>query len=539
MGHLPSFSILRRALRRSIPLTDILPRLLVLLLALVCSRASGAEPLEPERASLRLRYGLAQREGQQVDVGPGLTYAGLTPNDGALTLTGWTAGFLGGQVDLQREAFDLRDAAAVRVTGGSLARGSVGPRGRLFLGPVRLELGAGYGFAQLPLFGGFSTAPVLQRGVRHAALVSGRVLVALPAGFRLEARGEVPLTLSAHAAGGLKASSSGYVVGAALLHPVVRRERWTGTLMLEVQQARDTMTLEEVGLRSEQRLRRMGLALELAWRGDARASRSIEGPRQGFVPMRVVDADTGAPLAGARVLVPSLRAPGTSEELVTDAQGEVRALLPSGAQSARVSVEGYEEVTESATVSDSEENAPVQVRLRKKVQAPTTGSLKVTVVQGKGGGVPLPGVRVTAGTVALRTDMRGEALLEGLEPGPVAVSVAAPGFRPAEEAAVVVVGQASELRVELTPVRSRKELATLLGQVRSARSGRPLVATVSIPQAKVRTRTDKVGGFTARVRGGTYRITLSAPGHVSQTKTVTVRDGEQAIFNVDLFPRGR
>ncbi|RKH39408.1 carboxypeptidase regulatory-like domain-containing protein [Corallococcus llansteffanensis] len=519
-----------------------LPRLLVLLLALVCSRAIGAEPLEPERASLRLRYGLAQREGQQVDVGPGLTYAGLTPNDGALTLTGWTAGrlgtWLGGQVDLQREAFDLRDAAAVRVTGGSLARGSVGPRGRLFLGPVRLELGAGYGFAQLPLFGGFAAAPVLQRGVRHAALVSGRVLVALPAGFRLEARGEVPLTLSAHAAGDLKASSTGYVVGAALLLPVVRRVRWTGTLMLDAQQARDTMTLEASGLRSEQRLRRLGLALELAWRDDARASPLVEGPRQGFVPMRVVDAETGAPLAGARVLVPSLRSPGTSEELVTDAQGEVRALLPSGAQSARVSVEGYEEVTESATVSDSEENAPVQVRLRKKAPVPTTGALKVAVVQGKAG-VPLPDVRVTAGTAALRTDMRGEALLEGLEPGPVAVSVQAPGFRPAEEAAVVVVGQASELRVVLSPVRAKAELATLLGQVRSARSGRPLVATVSIPQAKVRTRTDKSGGFTARVRGGTYRITLSAPGHVSQTKTVTVRVGEQAIFNVDLFPRGR
>ena len=480
-----------------------------------------------------------------MDVGPGLTYAGLTPNDGALTLTGWMAGgvgawtWLGGQLDLQREGFDLKDAQAVKVTGGSLVRGSVGPRGRLFLGPVRLELGAGYGFAQLPLFGGFAVAPVLQRGVRHAALVSGRVLVALPAGFRLEARGEVPLTLSAHAAGGMKGSSSGYAVGAALLYPVVRREQWRGTLVLEVQQARDTMTLEEAGLRSEQRLRRMGLALELAWWEDVRASRIVEGPRQGFVPLRVVDAETGAPLAGARVLVPSLRTPGTNEELVTDAEGQVRALLPSGPQSARVSVEGYEEVTENATVSDSEENAPVQVRLRKKVALATTGSLKVTVVQGKGGGVPLPGVRVTAGTVVVRTDMRGEALLEALEPGPVAVSVEAPGFRAEEEAAVVVVGQASELRVVLTPERSRKELATLLGQVRSARSGRPLVATVSIPQAKVRTRTDKAGGFTARVRGGTDRITLSAPGHVSQTKTVTVREGEQAIFNVDLFPRGR
>ncbi|MCY1033192.1 carboxypeptidase regulatory-like domain-containing protein [Corallococcus sp. BB11-1] len=525
-------------MRRPIPLTALLPRLLVLLLALLCPRPVRAEPPEPERASLRLRYGLSVRQGQQVDVGPGLTYKGVTPNDGALTLTGWAAGpvghHLGGQLDLQRESFDLKDAS-VRVTGGSLARGSVGPRGRLFLGPVRLEVGAGYGFAQLPLFGGFSSSPVLQRGVRHAALVSGRVAVSLPADFQLEARGELPLTLSAHAAGGLEATSTGYVVGAALLHPVVQRGAWTGTLLLDVQQAHDTMTLEATGLRSEQRLRRIGLALEVSWRDDARASRPVEGPTQGFVPMRVVDAETGAPLAGARVRVPSMRTPGASEELVTDAQGQVRALLPSGAQSARVSVEGYEEVTEQATVSGTGENAPVQIRLRKK--APPTGSLKVKVVQGRGG-APLPDVRITAGAVEARTDVKGEALLEGLAPGPVAVSATAQGFRAAEEAAVVVEGQSSELVVVLSQER-KGELATLLGQVRSARSGQPLVATVSIPQAKVRSRTDKAGSFTARVRGGTYRITLSAPGYRPQTKTVTVRDGEQAIFNVDLFPRAR
>ncbi|MFP2901384.1 carboxypeptidase regulatory-like domain-containing protein [Corallococcus sp. 4LFB] len=116
--------------------------------------------------------------------------------------------------------------------------------------------------------------------------------------------------------------------------------------------------------------------------------------------------------------------------------------------------------------------------------------------------------------------------------------MSAPGFRATEEAAVVVAGQTSELVVVLSQER-KGQLATLVGQVRSARSGKPLVATVRIPQAKVRTRTDRSGAFTARVRGGTYRITLSAAGHVTQTKRITVREGEQAILNVDLFPRRR
>ncbi|GMT99632.1 hypothetical protein KH5H1_37520 [Corallococcus caeni] len=517
-------------MRRPSPLTAILPRLLVLVLALACSGGARAQTPESERASLRLRYGLSSRQGEQVDVGPGLTYSGLTPNDVALTLMGWAGTYLGGQVELQREAFELRDASS-RVTGGSLVRGSLGPRGRLFLGPVRLELGAGYGFAQLPLFGGFTYAPVLQRGVRHAALVSARVLVALPAKLQLEARGELPLTLSAHAADGLKASSSGYVVGAALLYPVVSRDGWTGRLLLDVQQAHDTMELEDSGLRSEQRMRRIGLGFEVAL---GPAPRVIEDRVRGIIPIQVVDADTGAPLAGARVRVPSLMKPGTTEELVTDAQGKVRAFLPPGEQSAEVILEGYDSVTARTSVPVME-IAPLEVRLHKP--APTTGSLKVKVVQGKNS-APVPDVQVASGTAQLRTDKAGEVLLEGLAPGPVAVAMSAPGFRATEEAAVVVAGQTSELVVVLAQER-KGELATLVGQVRSARSGKALVATVSIPQAKVRTRTDKSGAFTARVRGGTYRITLSAAGHRTQTKTVTVREGEQAILNVDLFPRGR
>ncbi len=321
------------------------------------------------------------------------------------------------------------------------------------------------------------------------------------------------------------------MVGAALSYPVVQRAGWTGRLLLDVQQAHDTLELEASGLRSEQRMRRVGLGFELAL---GPAPRTIERPVHGVIPIQVVDADTGAPLVGARVRVPSLTKPGTTEELVTDAQGKVTAFLPTGAQSAEVSLEGYDSVTERTSVPIME-TAPLEVRLRKP--APTTGALKVKVVQGKDS-APVPDVQVVSGSAQLRTDKAGEVLLEGLAPGPVAVAMSAPGFRATEEAAVVVAGQTSELVVVLSQER-KGEPATLVGQVRSARNGQPLVATVSIPQAKVRTRTDKGGAFTARVRAGTYHITLSAPGHVTQTKMVTVREGEQAILNVDLFPRGR
>ncbi|MBJ6765385.1 carboxypeptidase regulatory-like domain-containing protein [Myxococcaceae bacterium JPH2] len=532
LGAFTAFSILRRALPRPSRPSAIVP----LLLALVAiapaafAQSSGA----PEHASLRLRYGLSLRQGQQSDVGPGLTYDGMTPNDVSAQATGWVGSWLGAWASVQREAFDLK-AEGTRVTGGSLWRASVGPRVRALLGPVRLEVGAGYGYSQLPLFAG-AESPELARGIRHAALVGGRVLVPLPAGLRLEGRGEVPLTLSASDASGAKATASGYAVGGALLVPLKRARGWAGTLVLDFQQVRDTVTLAEV-TRSEQRLRRVGAALEFTWEADSPAREASAEPvldARGALALRVVDAATGAPLAGARV---TLVVGGEAREPVAaDAEGRVDATeLPVGEVLARVQVEGHEEAEARAQVVAGG-RAELEVRAQKP--APVMGSLRVTVVDAATG-APLPEARVAVGTVKARADVSGKANIEGLAPGPVAVAVVVPGFRPVEDAAVIVAGQQAELAVALSVERKTGELATLTGQVRSTRGGRPLVATLAIPQARVRTRADKTGAFSVRVRGGTYRIIISAPGHRPQSKSVMLRDGERAIFNVDLLPRAR
>ncbi|WP_240358991.1 MSCRAMM family protein [Pyxidicoccus trucidator] len=477
-----------------------------------------------EHATLRLRYGMALRNGQQSDVGPGLTYEGLTPNDLAAVGTGWVGPWLGAWAGVQREAFDLKEGA-LRITGGSLLRASVGPRARLFLGPVRAEVGAGYGFAQLPLFGS-SSEPVLARGVRHAALVSGRLLVPLFAGLKLEARGELPVTLAARDASGTEAEATGFSAGGALLVPLKSAARWGGTLVLDFQHVQDTVTLAD-GTRSEQRLRRVGAALEFSWNDSAPVAPPPPPARvpAGSLSVRVLDAESGAPLPGARVVLGDV-------ERVADAQGLVEAELPPGEVAARVSAEGYAPGEARATVEDGG-RAALEVRAQKL--PPPTGALRVTVVNSQTG-VPLPGVRVAVGAREVRTDMMGQARVKDLAPGPVAVTVKSPGFRPAEEAAIVVAGQEAALSVPLASER-KSGPATLTGQVRSTRGGKPLAATLRIPLAKVRTRADTKGAFNVRVKGGTYRITISAPGHLSQTKSVKLRDGEQAIFNVDLFPR--
>ncbi|QSQ18264.1 carboxypeptidase regulatory-like domain-containing protein [Myxococcus landrumensis] len=515
------------------PLSPILARLAPLLLVLVSVPPVRAEEVR-ERASLRLRYGLALRNGAQVDVGPGLTYDGFTPNDLAATGTFWAGSWLGGWAAVQREGFDLKEGT-VRITGGSLLRASVGPRVRTWLGPVRAELGAGYSYAQLPVFG-TSSEPVLARGVRHAALVSASVRVPLFSRLAVEARGEVPVSLSARDSAGEKAEAKGFAAGGALLFPLTSSARWAGTALLDFQHVQDTVTLAD-GSRSEQRMRRVGAALELAW-NDAPPARDFTPPPTvpvrvpvGAVSLQVLDAESGAPLPGARVVLVSGGVESAPRDV--DAKGFVEvAELPPGALVARVSAEGYEPVEAQGTVEDGGRVA-LEVRARKL--PPPTGGLKVTVVNASNA-VPLPGVRVVVGAAVVRTDLKGEAWVKDLPPGPVSVAASTTGYRTAEEAAVIVAGMETALSVPLALER-KGEPATLKGQVRSARGGKPVAATLLIPQAKVKARTDAKGAFTFQVRGGTYRITISARGFLSQSKLVTLKEGEQAIFNVDLFPR--
>lgn len=222
------------------------------------------------------------------------------------------------------------------------------------------------------------------------------------------------------------------------------------------------------------------------------------------------------------------------EAHVADARGlvEVASLSP-GPVSAQVMAEGYAPAEVTATV---EEGMRAELEVRAARLPPPTGALRVTVLDARTG-APLPDISVSVGTAQVRTDLTGQVVVKDLAPGPVAVAVVSPGFRSADEAAVVIAGQEAALSVPLA-MEKKGTRATLVGQVRSMRGGQPLAATLLITKARVRARTDAKGAFNVQVRGGTYRIIISARGYLSQTKVITLREGERTILNVDLFPRG-
>jgi hypothetical protein len=441
----------------------------------------------------------------------------MTPNDVALWAAVFGEGWWGAWASVQREGFSLSKETQL-ITGGGLLRASVGPAARVSLGPVRAEVSAGYGFAQLPTFvssdGGGAR---LVASARHAALVGARVLVPLPWSLRAEVRGEVPVAPGS--------SSEGFAAGGALLIPVLRRGEWGGALVLDYQYVRDGLMVAD-GSRSWQVLSRAGVAFELTHGGAA------PKPELGELVLAVVDAESGRALPGARVV---LMVGGVEQApRVAGADGRLMGVeVPPGEVLARVSLEGYLPVEEYATVVAGGRSELV-VRAR---PVPRVGSLRVLVVEVRNR-KPLPGATVTVGATEVPTDAMGVARLEGLAPGPLEVKVSAAGFRAAQEAVVIVAGSETELPVSLTFGR-QGALATLSGQVRSVRGGKPLQARLYIPEARLRRSTDARGTFQVQLKQGRYRLVFSAPGHLSQTKVVTVGDGEQAIFNVDLFPKNR
>lgn len=474
-----------------------------------------------DKAQVRLHYGLAFRSGAETDSGPGLSYSGLSPND--LSLSGWVwllfGDHLGLTAGLQREAFSLLDNGNP-VTSGALMRANVGPTGRVRFGPVRLEAAASYTLQQLPVFGTID-APAFSTVQRHGVLLAARGLVDLGP-VTLEGRFEYPLGL---ANVGRAVTSQGLGAGGGVRVQLFRTGALKWGLLAEALWHSDSMTTTDASapLTTSQSVVRAGLALDLQWK-DPKLDAEL---RTGSLKI-LVRGEQG-PLVGVAVAVsggPSRR------DLLTgpDGSASIPELEP-GELIASASLVGYDAAESRVSVAVGDERS-VELVLNK--EKPKFGGLSIKVVSFEGA-APVAATIELAGK-ATPTSAEGALSLENLAPGPLSVKVTAPGFNPGEEAASIVAGKVSELTVTLVPEKKRVP-ATLRGQVRSARGGKPVVAKLEVRELKQTIAADEGGAFSVQIPGGKYTVRITATGFVTQTKTVTVRDGDQAIFNVDLAPK--
>jgi hypothetical protein len=218
-----------------------------------------------------------------------------------------------------------------------------------------------------------------------------------------------------------------------------------------------------------------------------------------------------------------------------DASGAFRVDgLAAGPVAVRASAEGYQEV-ERKVLLPAGGQASVFLPLER---IPGPGIVKGRVVREEGregAKVPVPDVEVMIGQrVVAKSDSTGLFVVPEAGPGPVSLKLAGGGVRPQEE--LVVVPSHGEASVEVLMQKGEEVRAWMRGRVRST-LGRPVAATLRIPEAKLNARTRPSGNFELRLPAGRYRVTFEARGYVSQTKTVDVGAGDQALFYVDLSPQ--
>jgi hypothetical protein len=466
-----------------------------------------------ERLGVSLLYGGAIRTGSETDLGPGLSYTGFAPND--VSLSG--AGFfllddrVGLKAHFRREAFGLYDGNA-RVTQGSLFRASLGPTGRYRIGPARLEGSVSYAFQQLPTFGTVQ-APALVASSRHAVLLAARGLVEFgPA--QIDVRLDAPISF-AHS--GLVKSSSGFGLGGGVRMQLLRFGNLDWGVAADALWSQDTMAGDDT--KATQSVVRVGLAIDVQWRESS--------DRRHDADLHVLVMADGQPKPGASVSLSS-----TGPVATTGADGlAIFSKLEPSSFTCSVTAEGFEPSDVRVSLS-SATRTNVSIPLSK--EAPKVGAARIRVVA-KEDGRPLQ-AKVVVGGTPKETGLDGVVMFEGLAPGPMEVQAGADDFQPAQEALSVVAGSTSHLKVELIPIAKRVP-ATLSGHIRSAKGGAPIAAALEIVELKQTLKADEAGAFVVLIPGGTYVITIAAPGFATQTKSVTVRDGDQAIFNVDLFPK--
>lgn len=244
----------------------------------------------------------------------------------------------------------------------------------------------------------------------------------------------------------------------------------------------------------------------------------VKGPLAG----RVVLQD-GAPAVDARVTLDG----DATRATTTDLQGRFTFLAVAAGP------HRLDATREGATPASAEVTTPLTGELVVTLGAPTGPGRIVGVVKQASG--PVAGATVTTvgePVVSVKSGADGSYALEKVGPGPVTVRVKADDFNDAEEVAQVSPAGVATLDFAMTP-KAVAVQATLRGLIR-AKSGEAVKATVRVVELKLKLQVKADGRFSADVPSGKYTLVIEARGYVTQTKTVEVSGGDQAIFHTEL-----
>jgi hypothetical protein len=170
------------------------------------------------------------------------------------------------------------------------------------------------------------------------------------------------------------------------------------------------------------------------------------------------------------------------------------------------------------------------------VPTPTSGSGSATISgQVADSQTHLPivaaSVSLSPGGASASTDANGNFSFT-VNPGGYTVTASAPSYNTASQSTTVNGGQRATVTFRLVSVTAYGSLA---GTVMDAVTQAPIAgATVSLSDGMLRA-TDLSGNFSyAIVLNGSYTLTVSAIGYVTQTQTVTVKPGHTTNVHIAL-----
>lgn len=242
-------------------------------------------------------------------------------------------------------------------------------------------------------------------------------------------------------------------------------------------------------------------------------------PTTGTITGRVVDTSTNQPLGGVSVVSGQL-------STTTTTTGEfILSNISQGSQTIIFSLAGY--TTATATVNITA-GSIVNLGTIFLSPSPTTGIIKGTVTDA-GNGQPLSDVTITVagsftGSTVTGTD--GTFIFTNVTPGTVTLTASKTGYYSVTGTGTVVVGGILFFNPQLSTSPPTQTTGNLTGKVFDSSTNRPIQGAVISISGGPSGSTDSQGVFLIKdITQGTYQVTISASGYISQLYQVMILAG--------------
>jgi hypothetical protein len=255
-------------------------------------------------------------------------------------------------------------------------------------------------------------------------------------------------------------------------------------------------------------------------------------PTTGTIMGRIVDGITNEPLSGVSVM---LKSNPTIASMTDAAGGFVLANIPPGNQAFEFSLSGY--ATSTATLEIAA-GFIVNVGTLPLFSNPTTGIIKglISDIDGR----PLSGATITitgSFTGSAVTGAEGTFIFPQASPGDVTITISKAGYDPVTGTGTFSAGGVLVANVPLRETLPVPTTGDLSGKVLDGATLAPVQGAIVYLLGESPITTDAQGAFTmGNLLPGTYEVTVSASGYVSQNYQIMIVAGVNAEMEIYLAP---